>query len=175
MSFTEESIQNNPGLARAVMKALAKEDRPPVKFKLQELQQINIEVSRSSNKYNVVDANRRTNGKGIKFASRGEMLHYEELVLVEKSGAIADLQRQVTFILQEEFISKQKEWGNVAAIIYVADYVYKNISYRKGYEGRICVEDWKGSKEMLTAAYKLKRRLFLYKFASYAFFEVYPD
>jgi hypothetical protein len=112
----------------------------------------------------------RTYRDGTLFASRGEMLRYDYLLNIQKTGAIRHLRTQVEFVLQESFISKQKEWGNVGALVYVADFTYLNVSFRKGYEGRECVEDHKGC--YLTDVYKIKRKLFLYKHAWYAFFEV---
>lgn len=112
----------------------------------------------------------RTYRDGTLFASRGEMLRYDYLLNVQKAGGIKHLKTQVPFVLQESFTSKQKEWGNVQELIYVADFVYTNVNFRKGYEDRECVEDHKGG--YVTDVYKIKRKLFLCKFAYYLFFEV---
>lgn len=121
-------------------------------------------------KYGVAPLEERTYKDGTEFASKGEMVRWDYLLMIERAGEIKDLQRQVPFVLQEGFISKQPEWGEIEPLIYVCDFLYVNISFRKGYEGRECVEDYKGA--VITAEYKLKRKLFLLKHANYAFFEV---
>jgi Protein of unknown function (DUF1064) len=50
------------------------------------------------NKYGVAPADERTY-KGILFASKGEMLRYQQLELLEACGHICNLQRQVRFPL----------------------------------------------------------------------------
>lgn len=110
----------------------------------------------------------RTYKDGTVFASYGEMLRWDVLLKIQSAGEITDLKRQVTFELQEPFINRQ--WGDVGKLIYVADFTYINISYRKGYENRLCVEDSKGG--ILTDKYKLKKKLFLYKYGDLLFFEV---
>lgn len=122
------------------------------------------------NKFGVAAKGDRTDVDGFVFASKAEMERWHELLLLQKAGQIANLQRQVPFILQEGFVSKQKEWGEIKPIIYIADFTYTNISYMTGYEGREIVEDSKTG--MLTPDYRLKRKIFLYKFYTHAFFEV---
>lgn len=129
----------------------------------------------TNNKYHVSPIEERTNAQGIIFATKGEMQRWDVLSMVQRAGKIKDLQMQVAFELQEGFISKQKEWKEVKAITYVADFTYFNISFREGYENRECVEDCKGAKGVLTKEYILKRKMFLKKYATYAFFEVYPN
>ena len=85
---------------------------------------------------------KRTEIDGIKFASKKEANRYQELKLMEKAGAIHDLQMQVPFPL-----IKKSSYGR--EIKYYADFVY--------YEGdRMIVEDTKGFR---TDVYKLKKRL----------------
>lgn len=84
----------------------------------------------------------RTEVDGIMFASRKEATRYRQLKLLERAGAISDLQMQVPYIL----INKSK-YGR--AIKYIADFVYVE-------DGEIVVEDTKGYR---TEAYILKRRL----------------
>jgi len=77
---------------------------------------------------------------GIVFHSRGEMLRWQELRLLEKAGVLRRLERQVPFQL----------WVNGQLIgEYVADFVYSEAG------GRI-VEDAKGFR---TEVYRLKKKL----------------
>lgn len=93
--------------------------------------------------------NKRVTRNGIAFDSRKEAKRFAELQLLEKSGAIADLQRQVKF----ELIPSQRIDGKVVErpCSYVADFVYKE-------EGKTVVEDTKGFR---TTDYIIKRKLML--------------
>lgn len=119
------------------------------------------------NKYKVSKAADRTYNDGTVFSSKKEMYRWDDLLKLQQAGEIKDLQRQVSFVLTEEFIHPQ--YGKINKIVYISDFVYTNISFRKGFDNRECVEDSKG---MLTDEYKLKRKLFLYKYPEYLFFEV---
>lgn len=87
---------------------------------------------------------------GITFDSRKEARRYSELLLLERTGAIQNLQRQVKY----ELIPAQRVDGKVAerACSYIADFVYEQ-------NGRQIVEDTKGFK---TPEYRLKKKLLLY-------------
>jgi uridine kinase len=85
-----------------------------------------------SNKITVVD--------GIKFRSKREAKRYSELKLLERTGAIRDLQRQVKYELA---INGQKICD------YIADFVYRTNHQQ-------IVEDSKGFR---TYEYKLKAKL----------------
>lgn len=103
---------------------------------------------------------------GMTFDSVKEYKRYCELRLLEKAGAISNLQRQVEF----ELIPTQREPDTVGvrggikrgkviekAVKYVADHTYKDSN------GRLHVEDVKGYKE--GGAYRvfaIKRKLMLY-------------
>ena len=98
---------------------------------------------------------------GVKFDSVKEARRYQELLLLLRAGAIAELKRQVEF----ELIPAQREPDTVGVrggvkkgkvieqrCSYVADFVY--------YEnGKKVVEDTKGVK---TKDYIIKRKLMLY-------------
>lgn len=86
--------------------------------------------------------NRKVTVNGIKFDSQHEANRWCELKLMERSGMISELERQVKF----ELIAKS-EHGR--AINYIADF-----TYRQG--GKTVIEDAKGFK---TAVYKLKKRM----------------
>ena len=85
---------------------------------------------------------------GETFDSQKEYQRYAVLRLLEKAGKISELKRQVTF----ELIPKQ---DSERACNYVADFVYFDAN------GNTVVEDCKGFR---TEAYKIKRKLFLYRY-----------
>ena len=87
---------------------------------------------------------------GIVFDSQKEAKRYVALKMMEKSGLIKDLCRQVKYVL----IPTQREYGKVVEreCAYIADFVYKDSL------GNLVVEDVKGIR---TDAYKIKRKLML--------------
>lgn len=92
--------------------------------------------------------------KGEKFDSRKELHRWLELRLLERSGEITELKRQVKF----ELIPAQKDEKGKCferAVTYWADFVYKDK------QGKTVVEDTKG---MCTKDYIIKRKLMLYKY-----------
>lgn len=93
--------------------------------------------------------NRKVTRDGETFDSVKEYRRFCELRLLEKAGAVTDLQRQVKF----ELIPAQRIDGKVVerACSYVADFVYME-------NGQQVVEDAKG---MRTQEYRLKRKLML--------------
>lgn len=89
---------------------------------------------------------------GERFDSRKELQRYLELRLLERSGQINGLKRQVKF----ELISSQKDEKGKRlerAVKYIADFVYKDK------QGNTVVEDTKGVR---TKEYVIKRKLMLY-------------
>lgn len=105
---------------------------------------------------------------GIVFDSKKEAKRYSELLLLEKAGAITELQRQVKYILipaQREFSNEIYTKGRNKGCFkpgkllekecaYIADFVYKE-------NGRIVVEDTKGFR---TKDYIIKRKLMLHEY-----------
>ena len=89
----------------------------------------------------------------IKFDSKLEARRYCELKLLERAKEIKDLRRQVEFELQPSYKKNNK---TIRAINYVADFVYYDLK-----KGKIIIEDTKGFK---TEIYKLKKKLFEYKY-----------
>ncbi len=79
---------------------------------------------------------------GIRFASKKEAEHWQRLVLLEKAGAIQNLQRQVRFRL---------DVNGVHVAVYIADFTYVD-------GGRLVVADAKG---VAVPVYKLKKKLML--------------
>ncbi len=106
--------------------------------------------------------NKKIELDGIKFDSELELRRYQELKLLERAGAIKDLRRQVRFELQTSYKKNNK---TIRGIYYVADFVYYSFSERK-----TIVEDTKGYK---TEVYKLKKKLFEYKYQNLEIKEVF--
>lgn len=105
---------------------------------------------------------RKTTVDGIKFDSQKEARRYKELKLLERGKAISDLKLQPKF----ELIPKQKYQGKtLRKTSYIADFQYYDIKNDK-----VIVEDVKG---YLTDVYKLKKKMFLYKYGDkYDFREI---
>lgn len=90
---------------------------------------------------------------GIKFDSKKEGNRYLELKLLLKAGKIRDLELQKKFELQPKYKMNNK---TIRAIYYVADFVYFDVDKKE-----MIVEDTKGFR---TEVYKLKKKLFEYKY-----------
>jgi len=101
--------------------------------------------------------NRKTIVDDITFASAREAKRYAELKLLVRGGVIKDLTLQPRFTLQESFKDARGETHR--KIEYVADFSYVE-------DGKVIVEDVKGMK---TDLFKLKLKLFLYKFRDFVF------
>lgn len=85
------------------------------------------------------------------FDSIAESRRYKELALLEKAGEIENLQLQPKFLLQESFKKNGKTYRKIE---YIADFMYEE-------KGQVIVEDVKG---METKEFKMKRKLFEYKY-----------
>lgn len=103
--------------------------------------------------------NKKTIVDGIKFDSQKEANRYLVLKDMLMHDEIEDLQLQPKFLLQESYKHKGV---TIRKIYYIADFSYKQ-------EGKLVVEDVKGKK---TDVYKLKRKLFLYRYKDIDFREV---
>ena len=103
--------------------------------------------------------NKKTIIDGISFDSKKEASRYLVLKDMLKNKEIEDLELQPKFLLQDSFKYKGK---TERKIYYIADFCYIQKS-------KIVVEDVKGKK---TDVYKLKRKLFLYKYSDIEFKEV---
>lgn len=93
---------------------------------------------------------RKITRDGMTFDSVKEYRRFCELRLLERAGAVTELERQVKF----ELIPAQRIDGKVVerACQYIADFVYQE-------NGKRVVEDTKGVK---TKDYIIKRKLMLY-------------
>lgn len=91
---------------------------------------------------------------GYMFDSKKEANHFKDLQLLEKVGAISNLQKQVKYVL----IPTQKEKGKKTerACTYYADFVYEK-------DGKTVVEDVK-SPATKTPVYVIKRKLMREKY-----------
>lgn len=102
------------------------------------------------NKYH----NKKVIYNGIKFDSKKEMMRYKELKLMESANLIKDLELQEKFLLQEEYTNKAGK--KIRPIYYIADFYYYDYI-----DNKWVVEDTKGVR---TEVYKIKKKLFEYKY-----------
>ena len=98
---------------------------------------------------------------GKEFDSKKEAKRYVELVNLERAGLIKDLEMQKPYELQPAF---KKNGKSYRPIIYFADFVYINTQTKQ-----TVVEDVKGFK---TEVYKVKKKLFEYKYPDLTIVEV---
>ena len=114
----------------------------------------------SGNKY----GSKKVEIDGIVFDSKKEAKRFQELLLLERAGAIQDLQRQVKYVLipeqrEPDIIGKRggRKPGKLLEreCAYIADFVYFDHSL-----GKIVVEDTKGFR---TKDYIIKRKLMLFR------------
>lgn len=96
--------------------------------------------------------NKKTIIDGIKFDSEMESHYYIYLKKLKEEGVVSDFELQPIYILQEGFV---KDGKKVRPITYKADFrvIYAN--------GREEVVDVKGK---ITEAFKIKRKMLLYKY-----------
>lgn len=112
-------------------------------------------------KYNVSSKEKRTYN-GIVYDSKREMERAIELEMLESLGKIFDLRRQVKFTLLEKFTDSA---GNKQrAIIYICDFMYRQ-------NDEIIVEDVKSKITAKLPEYRMKKKLFLWKFPQFIFYE----
>lgn len=147
-SFAEREIHRRTGMqptsefddiaAGAPVKSLAPSSKSPVRPKAPAKPR-----APGASKY----GNQKCESGGVKFASKGEMMRWHDLVQMQARGEIFDLELQVPFVLAPAAIVGGK---NVKARTYVADFVYEKSC------GERVVEDFKG---MRTAMYLFKRHL----------------
>ena len=102
----------------------------------------------------------KTEYKGIVYDSKWVAERAYQLDMFQRSGHIKDLQRQVRFILQEDYVNNKGE--KIRPISYIADFVYT------GKNGQKYVEDTK-SPATRTAEYRIKKKIFEYKYPDYIF------
>lgn len=103
----------------------------------------------AGNKY----GNIKTEVDGIKFDSKKEANRYQELKVLKSIGKIENLKLQPRYELQPKYRINGR---NIRNLEYKADFEYVD---RK--TGEIITEDVKGMK---TPVYKIKKKLFEYKY-----------
>lgn len=107
---------------------------------------------------------KKTMFNGIEFDSRKEARRYSELLLLQRAGAIRDLELQKKYVLIPAQYETYERYGKKGQRLqdgqrlvekecaYLADFVYDE-------DGKTIVEDTKGIK---TKDYIIKRKLMLY-------------
>lgn len=103
--------------------------------------------------------NAKTVLDGIKFDSKLEAERYEQLKILERAGVIRGLELQPSFELIPSFKKNGKTWRK---IVYKADF-----SYILCEDGRMIIEDVKGSTAVITRVFRMKQKLFEYKYPDY--------
>ena len=100
--------------------------------------------------------NKKTVADGIKFDSKLEAERYSQLKMMERAGVIRDLELQPEYELIPSFRKDGKTWRRT---VYKADFRYILA------EGdRIIIEDVKGSTAVITDVFRLKQKLFEYRY-----------
>ena len=103
--------------------------------------------------------NKKTVADGIKFDSKLEAERYSQLKMMERAGVIRDLELQPEYELIPSFKKNGKTWLRT---LYKADFRYilaEDDSY--------IIEDVKGSTSVITDVFRLKQKLFEYKYPDY--------
>ena len=103
--------------------------------------------------------NKKTVIDGIKFDSKLEAERYSQLKILERAGVIRDLELQPEYELIPSFRKNGKTWRRT---VYKADFRYilaEDDSY--------IIEDVKGSTTVITGVFRLKQKLFEYKYPEY--------
>ncbi len=98
------------------------------------------------NKFNA----QKTEVAGIVFDSKAEARRYGQLIILERSGAIAGLTRQVRFVLAPS-VKLEGAKRVKPALKYVCDFLYSDIK-----TGKVVVEDVKG---IATPVFRIKQHL----------------
>lgn len=103
--------------------------------------------------------NTKTVVDGIKFDSKLEAERYAQLKIMEHAGVIRALELQPSFDLLPSFRKNGKTWRKT---VYRADF-----RYILAKDDRIIIEDVKGSTAVITDVFRLKQKLFEYKYPEY--------
>lgn len=111
-----------------------------------------------SSSFNKYSAKKTTIGDKV-YDSKKEARRATVLKRWQDVGLITGLKEQVRFVLQEGYTNNKGK--KIRPIEYVADFMYVQ-------DGRQIVEDCKG---MRTDVYKLKKKMFEYKYPQYDFIE----
>ncbi len=93
---------------------------------------------------------------GIKFDSKLEAERYVQLKILERAGVIRDLELQPEYELIPSFRKNGKTWRKT---VYKADFRYILCE-----DDKIIIEDVKGSTVVITDVFRLKQKLFEYRY-----------
>ena len=96
---------------------------------------------------------------GITFDSKLEAERYGQLKILERAGIIRGLELQPSFELLPSFKKNGKTWRRT---VYKADFRYILCE-----DDRMIIEDVKGSTAVITDVFRLKQKLFEYKYPEY--------
>ena len=103
--------------------------------------------------------NTKTVADGIKFDSKLEAERYVQLKILERVGVIRGLELQPSFELLPSFKKNGKTWRKT---VYKADFRYILCE-----NDITIIEDVKGSTAVITDVFRLKQKLFEYKYPNY--------
>ena len=103
--------------------------------------------------------NTKTVADGIKFDSKLEAERYTQLKMMERAGVIRNLELQPSFELLPSFMKNGKTWRKT---VYKADFRYILCE-----DDKTIIEDVKGSASVITDVFRLKQKLFEYKYPDY--------
>ena len=103
--------------------------------------------------------NTKTVADGIKFDSKLEAERYAQLKILERAGVIKGLELQPSFELLPSFRKNGKTWRKT---VYKADFRYILVD-----DDSYIIEDVKGSTAVITDVFRLKQKLFEYKYPDY--------
>lgn len=102
---------------------------------------------------------------GVEFDSRKEANHYVYLKALQAANKISGLELQPRYELQPGFRGPDGRW--IKPVTYVADFRYKN-----PITGQVVIVDVKSKITEQNPVYRLKRKLFQYKYPDVVFQEV---
>lgn len=114
-----------------------------------------------NNKYGA----RKTEYKGVVYDSKWEATRAYQLDMLQRAGKIKDLECQKRFVLLDGYVNNKGE--KIRPVSYIADFVYTNVKTGVKY-----VEDTK-SPATKTEVYRVKKKMFEYKYQDYVFLESY--
>jgi hypothetical protein len=123
-----------------------------------EMEEITVEAYRKLKKAPKY-GNRKAECDGHVFDSQAEVKRYKELLLLNESGAIEDLEVHPRYELQPAF--RDKRGRKHRAIVYFADFRYIEVIDPQSIMGRSVVEDTKGKR---TKEFCIKEKLFRFRY-----------
>lgn len=109
--------------------------------------------------------NQKTIVDGIRFDSKKEANYYVYLKALQGAGKIKGLSMQPRFELQPGYRGPDGQW--VRPLAYVADFRYTDAA-----TGQTVIVDVKSKATEMNPVYRLKRKLFLYRYRDLIFKEI---